>query len=133
MFAATISPWYLPTCVSCQMPVMSPTAHRRFAGAQLRVDWHAARVGHDADRLEPQPLDARPPAGRDEQTVAVQLVAVVEHNHVVVAVAPRGLRSRVHAELDPIAVQRLQQRTDREHFAHAHRLQPDPLRACPSG
>ena len=29
MLAATIRPWYLPTCVSGKMPVTSPIAHRR--------------------------------------------------------------------------------------------------------
>ena len=43
------------------------------ARAQARVDGDAARVGLDADGLQAEPLDARAPAGGDEQPVAAQL------------------------------------------------------------
>ena len=45
------------------------------ADAQVRVDRDPVRVGLDADGLQTDPLDPRPPAGRDEQPVAAQLAA----------------------------------------------------------
>ena len=124
MLAATTSPWYLPTWVSGQMPVTSPIAHRPLARAQVRVDRDsAARVGLDADGLQPDPVDPRAPAGRDEQPVAAQLAAVVELEDVVVAVTPR--RARVHAEheLDAVAAQHLAERlAERRGLAGEHVL-----------
>ena len=53
--------------------------------------------GSIADGLEPDPVDARAPAGGDEQAVAAQLAAVVEFEDVLVA--RRGARrSRARAE-----------------------------------
>jgi len=46
--------------------------------AQARIDWDPAAVGFDADGLQAEPIDARTPAGGDEQPVAAQLPAVVE-------------------------------------------------------
>jgi hypothetical protein len=39
MFAATTSPWYLPTWVSSRMPVTSPTAHRRSPARRCASTW----------------------------------------------------------------------------------------------
>ena len=97
MFAATTSPWYLPTWVSGQMPVTSPIAHSRSPARRCASTGMPAGVGLDADRLQADPLDPRPPAGGDQQAVAAQLAAVVELQHVVLAVAPRGGRLRHRA------------------------------------
>ena len=80
-----------------QLPDAGDVADRPqpLADAEALVDRDAAGVGLDADRLEADPLDARPPAGGDEQPVAAQLAAVVELEDVVVAVAPcRGRAAR---------------------------------------
>ena len=58
----------------------------------------------------PMPVDARAPAGGDEQAVAAQLAAVVELEDVVVAVAPRAGRVRAEDELDAVAAQDLAER-----------------------
>ena len=110
MFAATTSPWYLPTCVSGQMPVTSPIAHRRSPARRCASTGIAVAVGFDADGLEADPVDARAPAGGDEQAVAAQLAAVVELEDVVVAVAPRGGRVHAERELDAVAAQDLGER-----------------------
>ena len=78
MFAATTSPWYLPTWVSSQMPVTSPIAHSRSPARRCASTGMPCAVGLDADRLQAEPVDARAPAGGDEQAVAAQLAAVVE-------------------------------------------------------
>ena len=78
MFAATTSPWYLPTWVSGQMPVTSPIAHRRSPArrcASTGMPWPSASTPTVS---RPMPVDARAPAGGDEQAVAAQLAAVVE-------------------------------------------------------
>ena len=64
----------------------------------------------DADGLEAEPVDARAPAGGDEQPVAAQLAAVVELEDVVVALAPRGGRVRRQDQLDALATQDLAER-----------------------
>ena len=92
MFAATTSPWYLPTWVSCQMPVTSPIAHRRSPArrrASTGIPWPSAATPTVS---RPMLVDARAPAGGDEQAVAAQLAAVVELEDVVLALAPRGGR-----------------------------------------
>src|SRR5512132_2493754 len=43
------------------------------AGGEARVDRDPLRARLDPDRLEADAVDARPPAGRDEQPVAAQL------------------------------------------------------------
>ena len=68
------------------------------------------RVGLDADRLQADAVDARAPAGGDEQAVAAQLAAVVELEDVVLAVAPRGGRVHAEDELDAVAAQDLAER-----------------------
>jgi hypothetical protein len=73
------------------------------AGAQLIVDPDAARLGLNADGLQPDAVDARAPAGGDEQAVAAQLAAVVELQHVVPARAARGAHVDAEDELDPVA------------------------------
>ena len=110
MFAATTSPWYFPTWVSCQMPVTSPTAHRRSPARRCASTGTPRGVHFDADRLQAEPLDARPAAGGDEQAVAAQLVPVVQHEHVLVAVASRFGRVRAEGELDAVAAQDLAER-----------------------
>ena len=123
MFAATTSPWYLPTWVSGQMPVTSPIAHRRSPArrcASTGIPW---RVGLDADGLQADPVDARAPAGGDEQAVAAQLAAVVELEDVVLAVAPRGGRVHAEGELDAVAAQDLAERlAERRGLAGEHVL-----------
>ena len=61
------------------------------ARAQARVDWDPAAVGFDADGLQAEPIDARTPAGGDEQPIAAQLPAVVEFQEVVLTLATRRL------------------------------------------
>src|ERR1700756_4452371 len=104
MFAATISPWYLPTCVSSRTPVASPPAR-----AQVRVNRDAPRAGRHADRVQalgqPQ-ASARP----YEQAVAAQLVAVFKGQDVVLAVAPGGGHAHAQEELDAVAAQHLAER-----------------------
>ncbi len=93
------------------------------AGAQPRVDRDAARVGLDADRLQADAVDARAPAGGDEQPVAAQLAAVVELEDVVLAVAPGGGRVRAERELDAVAAQDLAERlAQRRGLARQHVL-----------
>ena len=121
MFAATTRPWYLPTWVSCQMPVTSPIAHSRSPARRCASTGTPWGSGLDADRLQADPLDARAPAGGDEQPVAAQLAAVVELEHVVVAVAPRGGRLHAECELDPVAAQHLAERlAERRGLAREH-------------
>ena len=110
MFAATTRALVLADVG--QLPDAGDVADRPqpLGHAQVRVDRDAVGVGLDADRLQADPLDARAPAGGDEQAVAAQLAAVVELEDVVVAVAAR--RGRLHAEreLDPVAAQHLAER-----------------------
>ena len=73
MFAATTSPWYLPVVVSGQMPGDVADRPEPVTGAQVRVDGDPVAVGLDADGLEPDAVDPRMPARRDEETVARQL------------------------------------------------------------
>jgi hypothetical protein len=77
------------------------------ARAQARIYGDPAVVGFDANGLQAEPIDARTPAGRDQQPVATQFPAVVEFQGVVLALAPRG--GRVHAEgkLDAVPAQGL--------------------------
>ena len=75
----------------------------------------------DADRLQPDPLDPRPPSGRHEEMVTAQLPSILQPHDEVFAV-PRS-RGRLHSEhqLDPVPAQRLTQpfaerrRLPREH------------------
>ena len=89
----------------------------------------------DADGLEPDALDPRSPAGGDEQPLAAQLAAVVEREHVVLAVASRARRVRAEDELDAVAAQDLAERLAqrgglaREHVSAAldeHDLAAEP-------
>ena len=124
MFEATTSPWYLPTWVSSRTPVTSPMAHSRSADAQVRVDRDAVRAGGHAHRVQAGGHPRAPPGG-DEQPVAAQLAAVVEDQHVVVAVAPG--RDRLHAEdqLDAVPSQLLAEGVaERRGLAGQHVLGP---------
>ena len=47
-------------------------------GPQVGVDRDPVAVRADADGLEAESVDARAPAGSDEQSVAAQFVAVLE-------------------------------------------------------
>ena len=49
-----------------------------------------ARIDFDADALEPDPIDTRPPAGGDEQLIAAERLAIVEIEEIVLALTPRG-------------------------------------------
>jgi hypothetical protein len=100
MFAATTSPSYSPTWVSGQMPVTSP----------MLVDADPVRLDLDADRLQADPLDARAPAGGDQQLVAPQLRTVVELQHILVALPPGGGRALAEHQLDPVPAQGLAER-----------------------
>jgi len=73
--------------------------------AHAGVDRDPVGVGLDADRLQADPLDARAPAGGDEEAVAAQLPAVVELQHVILALAPRGGRVHAKGELDAVPAQ----------------------------
>jgi len=68
------------------------------AGAQVRVNRDAVAVRLDSDRLEADAVDARTPARGHEQAVAAQRAAVVELEHVVLALAPRARRVRAEDE-----------------------------------
>src|SRR5213075_394296 len=61
------------------------------ARAQARVDGDPVAVG-----LEAEPVDARSPAGGDEEAVTAQLRTVIELEDVVLALVPR--RGRLDAE-----------------------------------
>ena len=118
MFEATTSPSYLPTWVSGQAPLTSPIAQRRVGHPEVVVDLDPVRVGLDADRLQADVLDPRAAAGGDEDAVAAQLAAVVEVEHVVVAVAARGGHFGAEHQLDPFAAQFLAERfAERRRFA----------------
>src|SRR5207244_671092 len=69
MLAATTSPWYFPTCVRGQMPVMSPIAHRR-SPARSRASTGIPRPSASMPTVSrpsaPTPQDAQPGRkGRD--------------------------------------------------------------------
>ena len=78
------------------MPVTSPIAHSRSPARSCASTGTPCGSGVDADGLQADAVDPRPPAGGDQQPVAAQLAAVVELEDVVVAVAPGG--GRVGAE-----------------------------------
>ena len=69
------------------------------ARAQAGIDRDPAAIGFDADGLEAEPIDARTPAGGDQQPVAAQLAAVIEFEAVVLTLAPRGARERAGSSL----------------------------------
>ena len=110
MFAATTRPWYFPTWVSGQMPLTSPIAHRRSPALRRASTGIPRPVGYDADGLEAEPVDARTPAGGDQQPVAAQRPAVVEFQDVVLILAPRGGRVHAESELDAVPTQGLGER-----------------------
>src|SRR5205085_9394929 len=72
------------------------------AEREALVHGEAARAGLDADGLEPDALDPRPPARRDEQAIAAQLAPIGEGEHVVVALATGRARVLPEAELDAV-------------------------------
>ena len=78
--------------------------------AQVCVDRDAVGVRLDADGVEAEPLDPRPSPGGDQQPVAAQLPAVVEHHDVVLAVAPGRGHADGQRELDALTAQDLAQR-----------------------
>src|SRR6201986_2012906 len=47
-------------------------------GAHAAVDRYPARSGPNSDVLQAEPVDPRPPAGRDEQSLGLQLRAGLE-------------------------------------------------------
>ena len=91
------------------MPVTSPTAHRRSPARRCASTSMPCGPACGADRF--QPLGhARAPAGGDEDVVAAQLAAVLEGQHVVLAVAGRGGRAHAEDELDAVPPQALAER-----------------------
>jgi hypothetical protein len=77
------------------------------AGPQVGVDRDAVGVGLDAHRLQAEPVHAGAPSGGDQEPVAPQLAAVVERQHVVLAIAPGLRRAHAQHELDALAAQGL--------------------------
>ena len=79
MFAATTSPWYLPTWVKRPQPVDVADRPDASARAQVRVDRHSTRVRLDADACRGR---ARRTRGRrpvaTSKPVTAQLAPVVE-------------------------------------------------------
>ena len=104
--------------------------------AEVCVDRDPVGVRLDAHRVEAEPLDPRPSPGGDQQPVAAQLPAVVEHHDVVLAVAPGRGHADVQSELDPLTTEDLAQRlTERSRIAGEHVLGPvddDHLAAEPA-
>ena len=88
-----MSPWYLPVVVNGQMPVTSPSAQSPSPARRCESTGIPWRSGSMPTVSSPMPSTAGPATGRDEQAVAPQLVAVVELQDEVVAVATRA-RSR---------------------------------------
>src|SRR6185436_9829904 len=92
-----------------------------FSGAQARIDFDPLRIRFDADGLQTDPGDARPPAGRDEQTIAAQCSAVVELQEILIAFAPRSDGAHAERELDAVAAQDLRERlSQRPRLAREH-------------
>ena len=73
-------------------------------GAQVRVDREAVRAGLDADRLQAVG-HPRAPAGGQQQAVAAQFAAVLEGQHIVLALAPGGGGVHAQVELDAVPPQ----------------------------
>ena len=106
-----------------QLPDAGDVADRPepLADAQLRVNRDPVGARLDADRLQPDPLDARAPSGRHEQMITAQLPSILQPQDEVLPVA--RCRGRLHTEhqLDPVPTQRLTQplaerrRLPREH------------------
>ena len=67
-------------------------------------------VGLDADRLEPEPVDARTPSGGDEKPVTAQLTTILGVQDVVLAIPTRSRRVRAERQFDPVAEQDLAER-----------------------
>ena len=131
MFAATTSPWYLPTWVSGQMPVTSPIAHSR-SPARRR-----ASTGTPCGSAS-MPTVSRPmPSTRGRRPVATSRRSPrssrpsSSSSDVVLAVAPRGGRVHAERELDAVAAQDLAERlAERRGLARQHVL-GRPRRAPP--
>src|SRR5215813_784584 len=99
MFAATTSPWYLPTWVSSRTPVTSPTAHSPSPACR--------RASTGMPRAPAVMPTVSSPAGGHEQVVAAQFVAVAEGQDIVVADALRGGRVHTQEQLDAVGAQYL--------------------------
>ena len=124
MFAATTSPWYLPTWVSGQMPddvADRPELLARRAGAR-----RPGRRGRPARRRRSRgrSRDPRAPAGGDEQPVAAQLAPVVELEDVARRRrAGQRSRSRTSTSSMPSPAQHLAERlAERRRLAAEHVL-----------
>src|SRR4051794_9367581 len=79
-------------------------------GAHVLVDLDAVRVGLDPGGFEADPLDAWSPAGGHEHAVAAKLGAILELEHVVLALAPGRARADAERELDAVAAKDLPER-----------------------
>jgi hypothetical protein len=76
------------------------------AGNQLLVNWDAAAHGLDPERLESEIVGSRSSPGGDEQSIAAQLPAILELQHVVLAVALHGAHERAEVDVDAFRRQR---------------------------
>ena len=89
----------------------------------MRVDRDSVSIRLDADGLEADVANPRPPARGDQQPVAAQLTSVVDLEHVVIAIATGGRRVGRQDELDALAAENLAQRlTQRRRLAAEHVL-----------
>src|SRR5581483_11658494 len=74
-------------------------------GAAALVDLDPARVRLDSDVLEPDAVDARPAAGRDDELGAADLVARVELDDLLAAVDAHADRTAAEDELHAVVLQ----------------------------
>ena len=77
------------------------------SGAQVRVDPDTVLVDRGAGCFQADPAGARAAAGGHQQVVAAQLAAVIQRQHKVRAVAPRGGRVRAQVQLGAVGAQDL--------------------------
>src|SRR6478735_1695425 len=97
MFAATTSPWYLPTWVSNRTPVTSPTAQRFSPNRR----W--------ASTARP-PGPAGPPTGGHQQSVTTQFPAVVQGERDIAVHTARADGADTERKFDPVTPEHLPER-----------------------
>ena len=103
------------------MPVTSPIAHSRSPARSCASTGMPCGPASTPTVSRPMPVTRGPAAGGDQQPVAAQLAAVVQDQHVVLAVAPGGGRLRAEGELDPVPAQHLAERlAQRRRLAGQH-------------
>ena len=88
-----IRAWYLPMWVSSERPLTSPIAYSQSRAGDPHpvVDLEIA-VRLDPDGRQPELGRARPPADRDQQLVTAQLLAALERQRDLPALAARARR-----------------------------------------